>query len=112
MRKLDINGAWNKGPDGNGYVRFARAYFCRLEDSEMQNIRHLAFQWSASDNVVSNCIIGADVNFHGGFSHNNTVVGSRLAPPPWHPWGKVTRMPQGGGVWAPMDGEGNSVDGE
>ncbi len=107
---LDVDGAWNKGPGGEGYVRFARAYNCRLEDSVLRNIRHLAFQWSASGNVVERCRIGADVNFHGGYSHDNIVRDCVIDPPPGHPWGKVTRMPEGGGAWAPMDGPGNIVD--
>ncbi len=110
LRRLDINGAWNKGADGNGYVRFTRAYSCRLEDSSLTDIRHLTFQWSASNNIVSKCKIGADVNFHGGFSHHNLVTGCSITPPSGHPWGKVTRMPDGGGHWAPMDGPGNTVD--
>ena len=107
---LSIDGAWNKGPGGNGYVRFARAYHCRLEDSTLKNIRHLAFQWSAANNTVQHCRIETDVNFHGGFSHDNVVKDSVIAPPPGHPWGQVTTMPMGGAHWAPMDGPGNIVE--
>ena len=108
--RLHIDGAWNKGAGGHGYVRFARAYASRLADSHIDNIRHLTFQWSAADNVVENCYIGADINFHGGFSHHNRVSTSQIKPPPGHPWGQLTTMPEGGGAWAPMDGPGNTVD--
>lgn len=109
FKRLYINGAWNKGKDGNGYVAFSRAYYCRMEDCEMANIRHLTFQWSASGNRVRNCRLETNVDFHGGFSHDNLVEGCTIVPPEWHPWGAVTRMPEGGGGWAPMDGEGNRV---
>ena len=110
LSRLNIDGAWNKGAGGHGYVRFARAYASRLTESHIDNIRHLAFQWSAADNVVENCHIGADVNFHGGFSHHNRVSNSQIKPPPGHLWGQVTTMPEGGGAWAPMDGPGNIVE--
>ena len=110
LSRLHIDGAWNKGAGGHGYVRFARTYASRLTDSRIDNIRHLTFQWSAADNVVENCFIGADVNFHGGFSHHNRVSASQIKPPPGHPWGQLTTMPEGGGAWAPMDGPGNTVD--
>ncbi|WP_027186582.1 glycosyltransferase [Desulfovibrio inopinatus] len=106
---LTIDGSWNKGKDGNGYVRFARAYDNVLENSRIANIRHLAFQWGASGNVVKNCTIETDVNFHGGYSQNNQVRHCTITPPPGHPWGKVTTMPSGGAHWAPPDGAGNVV---
>lgn len=110
-KRLRIDGAWNKGKGGHGYVRFARSHGCELVDSEVRNIRHLAFQWLASDNVVRDCILETDVNFHGGYSRDNVVTGSRVEPPATHPWGAVTRMPEGGADWAPPDGPGNVVEG-
>ncbi|MFW5489491.1 MAG: glycosyltransferase [Desulfovibrio sp.] len=104
-----IQGAWNKGRGGNGYVRFARAFGCSLSDSTVRAIRHLAFQWSSADNTVTNSTLETDVNFHGGFSSRNRVVDCVLAPPPYHKWGKVTRMRQGGDHWASPDGPGNVV---
>lgn len=106
---LVIDGAWNKGPGGNGYVRFARAFHCSLKDSIIRHVRHLAFQWSSADNDVTGCTIGTDVNFHGGFSSRNIVRNSVLNPPAWHKWGKETRMPAGGAHWASPDGPGNRV---
>ncbi|MDD3310582.1 glycosyltransferase [Pseudodesulfovibrio sp.] len=108
---LRIDGAWNKGEGGNGYVRFARCFDCELTDSEVRNVRHLAFQWGASGNRVEGCRIGADVNFHGGLSSGNVVRDSVVVPPPGHPWPAVTRMPEGGAAWAPPDGPGNVVEG-
>ena len=85
---LLIDGAWNKGKGGNGYVRFARCYNCELTDSEVRNVRHLAFQWSAANNRVLRSRIYTDVNFHGGYSRDNAVLDSEVRPP------KATRGPQ------------------
>ena len=109
--RLLIDGAWNKGKGGNGYVRFARCYNCELTDSEVRNVRHLAFQWSAAGNRVLRSRIFTDVNFHGGYSRDNTVLDSEVRPPATHPWSAVTRMPEGGAAWASPDGPDNVVEG-
>lgn len=109
-RDMRIDGAWNKGKGGNGYVRFARSYDCELLDAQVTNIRHLAFQWGAVNNRVINSTLETDVNFHGGYSQGNRVEESTVQPPPNHPWDAVTRMPEGGADWAPPDGPGNKVE--
>ncbi|WP_319761868.1 glycosyltransferase [Maridesulfovibrio sp.] len=105
-----VDGVWNKGKKGNGYVRFARSFGCSIQNSIIRNIRHLTFQWGSSGNLVENCIIETDINFHGGFSHDNTVRHCTFSPPKWHHWGKITRMPEGGGTYAPPDGDRNRVE--
>jgi len=109
VRRALVDGAWNKGKKGNGYFRFSRSHFCTVEDSVIRNVRHLTIQWSSSHNVVRNCEIGTDVNFHGGYSHHNTIEGCTISPPPGHKWGQVTRMPEGGAAFAPPDGPDNLV---
>jgi len=106
---LLIDGAWNKGKGGNGYVRFARSQGCLLADSEVRNVRHLAFQWAAAGNEVRDSTVLTDVNFHGGYSLGNKVVDCVIKPLAGHPWGRVTRMPEGGTAWAPPDGPDNLV---
>ncbi|TIH20232.1 glycosyltransferase [Marinifilum sp. JC120] len=106
---IHIDGAWNKGKQGNGYIRFARSYNNVLSNSTARNIRHLAFQWGAANNRVKNCELFTDINFHGGYSQNNVVTDSAVTPPATHPWKAVTRMPKGGAAWAPPDGPGNDV---
>ncbi|MBI9080723.1 MAG: glycosyltransferase [Pseudodesulfovibrio sp.] len=108
-RRLLIADAWNKGKGGNGYVRFARSHECELAESEVRNVRHLAFQWGATNNVVRDCTLATDVNFHGGYSLDNRVLSCVIEPPPGHLWDRVTRMPDGGASWAPPDGPGNLV---
>jgi glycosyltransferase Alg8 len=109
LRDLDIDGAWNKGPGGNGYVRFARSHRNRLLDSTVRNIRHVAFQWSSSGNEIRDCSIEADINFHGGYARDNLVHRTVIAPPLGHPWAAVERTPPNA-AWAPPDGSGNRVD--
>jgi glycosyltransferase Alg8 len=108
MERLNINGAWNKGDGGAGYVRFARSYRSALTSSTIRGIRHLAFQWSAAHNLIRNCRIEVDVNFHGGFSHHNLVEDSDLTPLRRHPWPAVVRTPSDA-HWASPDGPGNIV---
>lgn len=107
---LDVDGAWNKGAGGTGYVRFARAYRCTLSGATVRGIRHVAFQWSAAYNTVVGSRLYVDVNFHGGFSRYNVVSGTVVAPPPSHPWAPVVKT-DGDARWAPPDGPGNRVDG-
>lgn len=108
MERLNIDGAWNKGDGGAGYARFARSYRSALTSSTIRNIRHLAFQWSAAHNLVGDCRIEVDVNFHGGFSHHNLVEDSDLMPVRGHLWPAVVRTPSDA-HWAPPDGPGNTV---
>jgi mannuronan synthase len=109
-RDVQVSGAWNKGPGGNGYVRFARAFDCRIEDSLIEGVRHLAFQWSSAGNRVTGSTIRTDVNFHGGQSRDNRVEGSLIQPPDGHPWPQVVRTGPSAD-WAPPDLWGNHVDG-
>lgn len=110
MDGLNVDGAWNKGAGGTGYVRFARAYRCTLANATVRNIRHVAFQWSAAYNTITNSRLFVDVNFHGGFSRYNVVTGTTVSPPPSHLWSPVVKTPNDA-HWAPADGPGNRVDG-
>jgi len=103
---LEIDGAWNKGPGGMGYVRFARSYESSLERSQVRGIRHVTFQWSAAGNRIEQSHIEVDVNFHGGFSRDNEVVASVVEPRAGHPWPAIVHTPDDA-HWAPPDGPGN-----
>jgi glycosyltransferase Alg8 len=108
-RDLHIDGSWNKGPGGNGYVRFSRAFRCELRNSLVESIRHVAFQWSAAGNLVADSLIKVDVNFHGGYSHHNVVRNCIIEPPKEHPWPPVSTTPLTA-HWAPPDGPQNKVE--
>ncbi|WP_437577201.1 glycosyltransferase [Sorangium sp. So ce887] len=103
-----LEGAWNKGPGGNGYVRIARTSFGTFDELTLRGLRHLTIQWSSHDNTFDDLDADCDVNFHGGWSRRNRVHVARLAPRPNHPWPKIMRTPATA-RWAPPDGLGNVV---
>ena len=103
-----LDGAWNKGDQGSGYLRIARSYRGTVEHCQVRNIRHIALQWSSAFNELRDIDTEVDVNFHGGYSHDNTVRDVRFAIPKAHPWGPVFTTP-GNAHWAPPDGPRNVV---
>ncbi|MDB5946800.1 MAG: hypothetical protein JWQ33_1826, partial [Ramlibacter sp.] len=106
LRDCRLDGAWNKGDEGSGYLRIARSYRGVVSGCDVRNIRHIALQWSSAFNRLENISSEVDVNFHGGYSHDNAVTGMRSAVPPQHHWGAVFRTPANAG-WAPPDGPNN-----
>ncbi len=108
IRNTKIIGAWNKGKKGNGYVRFSKTYNSILENCIIKDIRHMTFQWSSSKNMVKNCKIYVDINFHGGFDRYNTVKNCFISIPPYHKWNPIQKTPLDA-RWAPPDGWGNKI---
>ncbi|MFC5499522.1 glycosyltransferase [Caenimonas terrae] len=106
LRDCRLDGAWNKGDEGSGYLRIARSYRGLVSGCEVRNIRHIALQWSSAFNRLENIASGVDVNFHGGYSHHNVATAMKSEVPPQHKWGQVFRTPGNAG-WAPPDGPGN-----
>ncbi|NPA29040.1 MAG: glycosyltransferase, partial [Epsilonproteobacteria bacterium] len=105
-----IDGAWNKGKKGNGYLRLARTFHSILDHVTVRRIRHLTLQWSSAGNLLKTLDLGVDLNFHGGYSHDNTVTRVTFRIPPCHPWQKgITRTPSNA-EWAPPDGPNNRVE--
>ena len=101
---LVINGAWNKGKQGHGYVKLSRTFHSRFIDSEVDNIRHIVLQWSSAFNVLKNIKTGVDVNLHGGYSHDNLIRDIVFTIPADHPWDGIVRTPLDA-HWAPPDGD-------
>ncbi len=108
-RDLLVDGAWNKGGGGSGYVRFARAYGCVLQNSVVRNIRHITLQWSAAWNLLQGLETGVDINIHGGYPHHNLIRDITFRVPPEHRWGPVTEVPDDAS-WAPPNGPGNVIE--
>jgi glycosyltransferase Alg8 len=106
LRDCRLDGAWNKGDGGAGYLRIARSYRGLVSGCEVRNIRHIVLQWSSAFNRLDNIDTEVDVNFHGGYSHDNVASNMRSAVPPEHHWGQSFRTPADAG-WAPPDGPGN-----
>lgn len=110
VRDCVLDGAWNKGEGGNGYLRIARSYHGTVEGCRVRGIRHITLQWSSAFNRIRNIDSDVDVNFHGGYSHHNLVEDVRFAIPARHPWKDITTTPRDA-HWAPPDGPGNLVSG-
>ena len=108
LKGLTIDGSWNKGKKGNGYVRFARTFYSLFTDSIVKNIRHITIQWSSAGNRLSHLISGVDINFHGGFTHDNRVDHIHFVIPRRHKWQAFTFCPPDA-HWAPPDGK-NLID--
>ena len=105
---IDIDGAWNKGKSGNGYLRLARAFMCQLENIKVKNIRHITIQWSSAYNLLQHVYSQVDLNFHGGYPHHNRVVDITFNIPEEHPWKGVVYIPNNAS-FAPPNGPGNEV---
>jgi len=76
VRDNYIDGSWNKGKGGHGYLRFSKIDDSLLENNTVRNVRHLAIQWSSSGNIVRNNNLSCDINLHGGWERNNWIVGN------------------------------------
>jgi len=105
-RNLNVIGAWNKGKQGNGYIRFSRTFKSSLRDSLVKDIRHITLQWSSAYNTFENIHSFVDFNVHGGYSHNNFISNIVFTIPPEHKWQPITRTPNNAS-WAPPDGPEN-----
>lgn len=106
--KLYIDGAWNKGKKGTGYVRLARAFSSEIGESTIKNIRHLTLQWSSANNLIHDLKMGVDINFHGGYDHDNLVKHIIFDIPAYHKWDPITNAPLNA-TWASPDGPRNIV---
>lgn len=108
IKNLKVYGSWNKGKEGNGYVRFSKTYDSIIENCYIEGIRHVVFQWSSSRNKIKNCMVKVDINFHGGYERYNKVIDSIVEIPPQHPWSGVEYAPYDA-HWAPPSGPGNEL---
>ena len=107
-KKLTIDGAWNKGKKAHGYVRIARTYYSSFVDSTITNIRHITLQWSSANNLLKKLNSGVDINFHGGYTHDNRVEDITFIIPQEHKWKGITQTPNNAS-WAPPDGPRNII---
>ena len=108
LRACTLDGAWNKGDGGSGYLRIARSYRGTVADCSVRNIRHIALQWSSAFNTIERVQSAVDLNFHGGYAHHNVARDMQFAIPAQHPWPQVYVTPRDA-RWAPPDGPGNEL---
>ncbi|MDI2129626.1 hypothetical protein [Yinghuangia seranimata] len=79
-----LEGAWNKGKGGNGYLRGSRVWDSLYAGNTSRGLRHFTFQWSASGNVVIGNSFDSDLNLHGGWERNNLFELNKVAVPAGH----------------------------
>jgi len=79
-----LDGSWNKGKGGNGYFRLSKAWNSLVQNNTLRNLRHLAVQWSASNNIIQNNDITADLNLHGGWERYNLFQNNIVRVPYEH----------------------------
>jgi len=105
-KNLYVDGAWNKGKEGNGYVKFSRTFNSKISNSTIKNIRHLTIQWSSANNRFENLNMFVDINLHGGYSHDNSIENIKFNVPFSHKWNGIVLTPPNA-KWAPPDGPRN-----
>lgn len=96
-----IDGSWNKGAGGNGYIRGSKLYDSWIHNNDIVNIRHLALQWSATGNIVEHNNLNVDLNLHGGWERNNLIRNNTITVPFEHrSWSNGA--PEPSATWQPI----------
>ncbi|MFK4084811.1 discoidin domain-containing protein [Kribbella sp. NPDC020789] len=81
VQESSLDGAWNKGKGGNGYLRGSRVWDSLYAYNTTRNLRHFTFQWSASDNVAIGNNFDSDLNVHGGWERRNLFENNTVKVP-------------------------------
>ena len=85
LRNNFIDRCYNKGALGNGYYDIRGSYNLFSYET-VKRIRHFAIQQKAQFNVIVNCYLEVDVNFHNGDNGNNLLENNEINVPTWHGW--------------------------
>lgn len=85
-----LQGAWNKGKGGNGYLRGSRVWDSLYYNNTLRGLRHFTFQWSASNNVAIGNDLDCDLNLHGGWERRNLFELNTVRVPLKHAPGECT----------------------
>jgi len=86
LRSNFVDACFNKGGRGNGYYDI-RGDYNLIVDERVRRIRHFAIQNGAKYNVVINCDIEVDVNFHNGDDGFNLIEQNKIKSEQWRSWG-------------------------
>lgn len=91
--------SFNKGGKLNGYYLIEGSSYVLCCNEIISGIRHLSIQGGSKFNVVLNCYLEVDINFHGRDGGHNLVEGCLIALPKYHIWSPVAsyRTPRGEG---------------
>ncbi|QFU89179.1 hypothetical protein [Amycolatopsis sp. YIM 10] len=103
-----LEGSWNKGKGGNGYLRGSRVWDSVYANNTTRGLRHFTLQWSAAGNVVIGNDFDSDLNLHGGWERQNLFEHNTVRVPAAHGPGNCTANcgAEGGGseqgTWYPI----------
>ena len=89
-RYCEVIGGHNLG-GGQSYVLISRSEYCLMAGMMIKDVRHLSIQDGSEEypcryNVVIDCDLEVDINFHTGDSGHNLVQDCRVSVPSWHWW--------------------------
>ena len=86
IRDTRVEGAFNKGGNGNGYgINCSGDYVLMVRDT-VKRVRHWAIQQGAQYNVVLDCYSWADMNFHQNDDGDNLIQNTKIHIPQYHLW--------------------------
>jgi hypothetical protein len=100
LRDNQVKGCFNKGGSGNGYYLIHKSHQVLCFNEEIEGLRHVVIQTESSSNVLLDCRITGDFNYHAGDGGGNLVEGCVIRRPKGHHWGPI-------GFWKIPRGEGN-----
>ena len=100
VRQCEIVGGHNRG-GGHSYFNISRSSHCLVAGCVVKDIRHLSIQNAEPEhpcryNVVIDCDLEVDINYHNGDSGHNLVESCRITIPSWHWWGPFAIGVKGG----------------
>jgi hypothetical protein len=81
-----VDRAFNKAAGGAGYYNIMESSDCLIYKETVRRIRHLSIHYGSSYNVIFDCDLQADVNFHNGDKGHNLIENNRIFIPNWHSW--------------------------
>lgn len=106
IERVVMDGSWNKGKGGHGYLRGSRVWDSVYGCNTTRGLRHFTFQWSSSGNVAYGNDFDSDLNLHGGWERHNLFEGNRVNVPFAHRSGNCSvncgAEPLDEGTWYPI----------
>jgi hypothetical protein len=99
LRDNQVKWCFNKGDGGNGYYLLHKSHQVLCFNEEVEGLRHFSIQTRSSGNVILDCRIVGDLNFHGWDGGGNLVEGCTIHRPKGHCWGPIGswKVPRGAG---------------
>lgn len=86
LRDNLIDGAFQKGPNGNGYGLNVSGKYILMTGNTVRRVRHWAIQVGAQYTVSYANRSETDVNFHQRDAGSNLVENNAIHVPHWHLW--------------------------